>query len=187
MRTGEVYSRHRMADGRVITFRSLKQGDLEMMMGFANSLVAERTTNPDIGVLIDRRVTKKSETEFLAKMLKGIRNGSVVSVAAVCDGTLAGHTAVSRRTQRDVRHTGVLGIAVHKDFRDRGVGQRMLRLVLDRAEKEGIRLVELQVFGNNARAIHLYEKAGFKRMGVLPKGIFRNGNFIDDLRMYRQA
>ena len=42
------------------------------------------------------------------------------------------------------------------------------------------------MFSNNERARHVYEKVGFKETGRIPKGLYRNGKFIDDVIMVKE-
>ncbi len=39
--------------------------------------------------------------------------------------------------------------------------------------------IEPEVFATNLGAIHLYEKIGFKKVGRIPRMIFRMGLFTD--------
>lgn len=55
---------------------------------------------------------------------------------------------------------------------------------MDQATQLGIWLVELEIFATNAAAKHLYEKLGFKTVGIIPKKVIRDGRFTDIIRMY---
>ena len=97
---------------------------------------------------------------------------------------MVGFSDVWRRTARDVRHTGVFGIVIREGFRDRGIGERLTTEVLRESKALGIWLVELTVFGTNNRAVHLYEKMGFRRVGVIPDKIVRGERRFDEIVMY---
>ena len=82
-------------------------------------------------------------------------------------------------------HVGELGIFIKKLYRDKGIGEFMIRQALKYARKEGIKIVELSVFANNGRAIHLYKKLGFKKVGLL-KGTLKNkGRYFDQIIMVK--
>lgn len=53
------------------------------------------------------------------------------------------------------------GIAVHKDYRGRGVGSQLLKAVLDYGKSNGFRTVRLDVIDTNSGARRLYERRGF--------------------------
>jgi ribosomal-protein-alanine N-acetyltransferase len=57
-------------------------------------------------------------------------------------------------------------IAVHPDFRRAGIGEAMLRDVLDGARAAGAAFVSLEVRLSNAGARALYEKMGFRLLAV---------------------
>jgi RimJ/RimL family protein N-acetyltransferase len=50
----------------------------------------------------------------------------------------------------------------------------------------GLKMVELYVFSTNERAMHLYEKVGFRVTGKIPKEICRRGTFIDHIIMVKE-
>ena len=60
----------------------------------------------------------------------------------------------------------VNNVAVHPDFRNRRIGEEILREVLATLIREEVRLVTLEVRRSNAPARRLYEKLGFKVMGI---------------------
>ena len=45
--------------------------------------------------------------------------------------------------------------------------------------------VELEVYADNERAIHLYEKLGFEQEGLLRMTTVRNGRYVDEYKMAR--
>ena len=187
MRPGHAYGSFQFRDGRGIVLRALSMRDLVPAVSFVNTLVRERETNRDLGVLMDRRVSRRSEGEWLRGVTAGIRRGNVFSVAAFHEGRLVGNSEVHRARQDDIRHTGVLGIAIVEGYRGGGLGRRMLRLLLETAAKGGVTLVELRVLSINEGAIRLYRHLGFKDVGRLPGKIVRDGRRIDEILMLRQA
>ncbi len=61
-----------------------------------------------------------------------------------------------------------------------GYGTDAMRIVLRYAFTElNLRRVTLSVFGVNQRAIHSYQKAGFRREGAIPGAILRAGQRCD--------
>lgn len=75
-----------------------------------------------------------------------------------------------------LRHRGVLGMSVLKEFWGQGVGTRLLQRALGRVENEqGIEVLSLEVRCDNERAIRLYERFGFERTGI-DRGILK----VDD-------
>ena len=58
-------------------------------------------------------------------------------------------------------NTPVLAIAVHRDYRNRGIGRRMIAWLIDRASKQSIAQISLSVSKDN-RALRLYPELGFQ-------------------------
>ncbi|MGE5485649.1 MAG: N-acetyltransferase family protein [Ignavibacteriales bacterium] len=100
--------------------------------------------------------------------------GRVVGMAAL-------QVAAGRR-----RHTGGVGLMVHRDYHGQGIGRRLMDEILDVADNWlGLVRVELEVFADNGRAISLYESLGFQTEGRKRKGALRRGEFVDILIMGR--
>jgi ribosomal-protein-alanine N-acetyltransferase len=57
-------------------------------------------------------------------------------------------------------------IAVHPDFRRKGIAKYVLREILAKIKKEGVRFVTLEVRPSNKAALSLYRKLGFQAFGV---------------------
>ena len=58
------------------------------------------------------------------------------------------------------------------------------------AEKQvkrlGVEVVDLEVFDSNARAIHTYEKVGYKITGKIPEALKYGGEYVDALIMTKR-
>jgi ribosomal-protein-alanine N-acetyltransferase len=59
----------------------------------------------------------------------------------------------------------VTNIAVHPEFRQRGIGRTLLTSVLEDARSRQLRIVGLEVRPSNREALPLYESFGFKVVG----------------------
>lgn len=77
------------------------------------------------------------------------------------------------------------GLAIHPDHAGKGYGKKMLDEIIAFAEKKGFLRIELSVSNINEKAINLYQKAGFKKEGVLKKYSFlkQNNVFFDEILM----
>ncbi|MCX7682469.1 MAG: ribosomal protein S18-alanine N-acetyltransferase [Anaerolineae bacterium] len=65
-------------------------------------------------------------------------------------------------------------IAVHPDWRGRGLGELLLLTALEKALELNVRSVTLEVRASNRIAQHLYRKYGFRYTGVY-RGYYRDG------------
>ena len=64
-------------------------------------------------------------------------------------------------------------VAVHPDFRGKGIGEAAMRLVLKEVREKGATFATLEVRVSNAAAVRLYEMLGFKILGTR-KGYYTN-------------
>jgi len=186
MRTGRVYRHFKTSSGESATLRALKWEDLDDCVIFINDLVSEKSSEPDLGIVADRKQTREEEAEWLASQITGIERGSIVSVVAEIRGRLVGNSSVTRGSYEDTKHHGYLGIAISKKHRDRGIGLEMMRTLIHESRKAGLKTIELEVFATNPSAIHVYQRTGFKEAGRIPKKMLRNGKFIDSIVMARE-
>jgi len=60
----------------------------------------------------------------------------------------------------------VNNVAVHPDFRGRGIGEALMRHVIDRVRENGATFMTLEVRTSNAAAVTLYKKLGFEILGT---------------------
>jgi RimJ/RimL family protein N-acetyltransferase len=81
---------------------------------------------------------------------------------------------------RGNHHTTTLGITIHKDWRNQGIGHALMKRAIAWAKETGVvKRMQLEVTSTNAPAIHLYEKVGFEKEGLHRRGMFKNGRYYD--------
>jgi len=69
-----------------------------------------------------------------------------------------------------VKKTGeghVISLAVHPEFRCRGIGTLLMKQLLERMKRVKASHVKLEVEARNEAALTLYRKLGFREMGLL--------------------
>ena len=75
---------------------------------------------------------------------------------------------------------------VRRDFRGEHIGEKLVLDCLAQAKEKGFRVMQFNaVVANNTHALHLYERIGFTRLGVIPQG-FRmpDGHYEDIIPHY---
>jgi RimJ/RimL family protein N-acetyltransferase len=82
-----------------------------------------------------------------------------------CDSRVVGWCDITPKDENGLGDTGTLGMALLPDFRDRGLGRRLLSATVEGAATAGISRVELRLLASNKRAQALYERFGFALEG----------------------
>ncbi|NJL82116.1 MAG: ribosomal protein S18-alanine N-acetyltransferase [Chloroflexaceae bacterium] len=90
-------------------------------------------------------------------------------------------------------------LAIHPDYQGRGFGQLLLLALLQDARQRGLERATLEVSANNAIALALYQKFGFKIAGrrqryypsgedalILWRGDLARGEFAEQLQAWQQ-
>ncbi len=76
-------------------------------------------------------------------------------------------------SQTVLDETDMMNIAVHPDFRRRGIAEALVKELVGELSNRGSHCLALEVRASNAPAIALYEKLGFSQAG-LRKNYYRN-------------
>lgn len=122
-------------------------------------------------------MTAENEAKYIASM-EGSR--TKVMYVAKENGRIVGEASYNSYTRPRLRHRGEFGISVLRSHQNRGIGSALLAKILDFArdvaENE---IVNLEVRSDNAAAIHLYEKFGFRRVGRMEGYLKIDGKLID--------
>ncbi len=100
------------------------------------------------------------------------------------DGPHLVGTASLQPLPRRMYHRAELGISVVKAYWGRGIGSQLLEQVIAYAKTHSIELLNLEVRSDNARAIHLYEKYGFRSIGISPAFFKIGSQYADCVLMY---
>jgi len=88
-------------------------------------------------------------------------------LAITVDGEIVGGVEVDEETDPDYRHAA-LDIFVAERGQDRGIGSDAMRTVIrDLSERRGHHRFTVDPALGNERAIHVYERLGFRRVGTM--------------------
>lgn len=177
IKPGQIHSRVALATGETAILRGPNWNDLDDLIDYINGLVEERAY-----ITKTEKVTREAEAEWLGQRLAEIENGHMIHLVAEVAGKVVGAGEVNQLPEeRD--HTGYLGIGISKSHRGQGLGTALMQALKELSKKAELEILILDVFATNTVAITLYEKIGFKEVGRIPKGIYRDGNYIDLVRM----
>jgi len=101
--------------------------------------------------------------------------------------TLEGRRAIGGCGLMDIdaaSRTAVLGMWVARPHWDRGYGTDATRTLCRFGFRHmNLQRIELNVFATNPRAVHVYEKVGFRLEGTRRRSQFRGGGYVDSYLM----
>lgn len=125
-------------------------------------------------------LTPEDEADFIAH---AANSRDEVMLVAKNGDRIVGDASLTRLPRR-MKHRGDLGIAVIKEYWNKGVGSMLLSAVIEFARENRFKIIDLQVRSDNAAAIHLYEKFGFERIGTHPSFFNIDGDDVPFDYMY---
>jgi putative acetyltransferase len=159
----------------VILIRAIEPGDMEALTDVMNQPQVVRGTLQTPYVSVDARQKRHLALGPHDRML-----------AAFMDGRMIGMAGLHGLDNRRRAHCASIGLAVHDAYTGQGAGRALLTAMLELADRWlNYTRVELTVWADNARAIALYEKAGFEREGIFRNYAFRDGAYTDAVTMAR--
>ena len=103
------------------------------------------------------------------------------------DGPLLGCIGSERELLPQQRHSArVVSMMVAPAAQRRGIGQQLLAACIEQAAQvAGLEQLTLSVTASNHHVVRLYESAGFRAWGLLPRAIVVQGAGYDQLHMVR--
>ncbi|MCZ0717077.1 GNAT family N-acetyltransferase [Aerococcus kribbianus] len=128
-------------------------------------------------------INQEQETRYL-KSLETSDNNRLL-IARLGD-EIIGVASIGAESKEKVKHVGEVGICILQRFWGFGLAQVLLDDLFDWAKEESpLTLIRLEVAADNIRAIKLYEKYDFERLGKLPKAIKLGHDYADTLIMFK--
>ena len=150
-----------------------KPEDAALLLDYLKSIGGE-TDNLSFGAE-DIHINVEGKAKQLAAQQQSKDNVLFVAKAA---GVIIGDASLERMPRR-MSHRGEFGIAVRKVWWGCGVASALMKEILKFAEANGFEQLNLEVRSDNARAIRLYEKFGFRKLCTFPAFFKINGQDID--------
>ncbi len=159
-----------------VVIREAVPGDAEQIIAHMQSMSHE-PSNTIITGPGEFTVTVEEERVLIEEYAQ---TPNAVMLVAEADGKIICLSDCRGGKRRAVRHAARLGISVHQDWRDQGVGSAtMARLVEWATQNPIITRLELEVFTDNPRAVHVYEKLGFQIEGCKRQAVVKDGQYHD--------
>ena len=115
----------------------------------------------------------RSPESYLGRLGWSEAMGGTFLLGAWLGDELAGSVACERELMPKVRHrANIVGMYVRERHTGRGIGRQLLTACIDLARRaEGLEMLVLTVTASNERTVRMYERAGFRMYGLLPRAI----------------
>lgn len=166
-----------LKDGKIVILRSVKSDDSEDMLKHLTITHTESYKNMNQTADFWKSLSVEKEADILSDFESSDSKFMIVSTHE--DKIIGGLGFVGSPGQFH-RKNGSLGMSVQNEFSGLGLGTHMLEFSIDTAKNYGFHRMELSVRSYNEAGIALYEKTGFKRIGILKEIAFIDGEYVDE-------
>lgn len=167
-----------LKDGTAIELTLAGQGDLPLLAKLYERIVAEGTSYPHDQLL--------REDEFQDYWVRGKHTVVAYERPRKPGSELLGAFYLKPNWPGRAKHVANAGFIVSPEWRNRGLGWLLGAVMLDYAKALGFRSVMFNlVFSENQVARYLWEKLGFRVLGVIPDAVRKNdGGYQDAIIMF---
>lgn len=164
-------------NGETLRFRPEKSSDTEMLWAMFSTLSEASVSN----------LIPPFTRERIESWTSNIDYNEVLAIVAVIEEKgmrrIVGSASLKFNSQEVFKHKAELGITVHDNYQNLGIGTALLNHLLTIARMKKLKKVWLMVNTGNDKAIQLYKKAGFEIEGTMRKELYLKGKYLDEYRM----
>ncbi|MBE6504857.1 MAG: GNAT family N-acetyltransferase [Methanobrevibacter millerae] len=152
--------------------REFCDSDVEEMIEIWNEIVEEGIAFPQEDIL-----DLKSGYEFFSSQ--------TYTGVAILDKKIVGLYILHPNNVGRCSHIANASYAVSSDMRGKHIGEKLVLDSLEIAKARGFLILQYNaVVETNYAARHLYEKLGFKQLGIIPKGFKTKDNRFENICPY---
>jgi ribosomal protein S18 acetylase RimI-like enzyme len=143
--------------------------------------------HPDAFLETPESFAARSDESINERMRESQARGGFTLVAEVSGRGLVGTASLAVGSTPKDSHRGLVwGVYVAPEARGLGIGQLLLRELIDRsAHNSTLRNLHLAVVQSNDRARRLYTSLGFRKYGLDLDALYVNGEFLSEVLMAR--
>lgn len=167
-----------LKNGQALTLRKPIVDEAEKMINYLNTVGGESDNllfgknEFNLSIEQEKDYINNLNNNKNELMIIGVINNEIVSVGQI--RTLG---------RKRIVHNSEIAISVKKDYWGIGIGSAVMREFIEFAKNNNIKNIGLGVKASNNKAINLYEKFGFEKVGFHKNYFNVNGNFDDEILM----
>jgi ribosomal protein S18 acetylase RimI-like enzyme len=156
-----------------IIIRKYQDADISTMVGIWNHVVDDANAFPQM-----EKLSEEQARNFFASQ--------IFTAVATGDNQVLGLYILHPNNMGRCGHIANASYAVDANYRGYHIGEKLVNHSMKIGGEFGFSVLQFNaVVSTNAGAIHLYEKIGFHRVGVIPNGyLLGNGNYEDIIIYY---
>jgi ribosomal protein S18 acetylase RimI-like enzyme len=170
-----------LKDQSIIHLRPAEARDFDMLWTMLSTLSGD-----SLRFLHNRFIREEIES-----WMAHLDYGSLLPVVAIAEDRVTGKPRIAAlatlgfQSGESRKHRAEFDVIVHDDYQDRGLGTALTRHMLDVTREKGLKKVFLKTNTDNERAIHVYEKMGFRIEGrlIMEHYHYLTQQYGDDYRM----
>lgn len=170
----------RLQDGTSALLRAPRESDAAELLQFLKAICGESEfllRTPE-----ECDMPLEAEERFIRNI-----NASADDLMILCevDGMIVGNCQIGMKRRQKTRHRASIAISVRKAYWGQGIGTAMMtELIAAARQREGVMQLELEFLEGNSRARALYEKMGFRIVGIHPNAYrFADGKLYNEYLM----
>ena len=119
-------------------------------------------------------ISEEREARFIGRFLK---NADEIMYVVTDDDVIVANAVIERERISRLSHRARLTVTVLKNYWGRGIGSRLMEMMIDFCINTGVGVISLECRADNISAIKLYEKHGFSVAGRLERYFKINGEY----------
>ena len=168
---------YKLKDGLKLLVRKPQLGDEQGLIDYMKVVDGETkflAREPD-----EFSFTVEQEAVFIESALS---NENAYFVLGEVEGDIMATCSVGLvSTVRRSCHRAAMGIAIKKDYWNKGAGKALMRGAIDWCRMKGVEQLELDVVTENDRALAMYKSFGFEVCGLKKRALkYADGTYADE-------
>jgi putative acetyltransferase len=164
-------------NGKTVLFRPVQPTDTEMLWQMFSTLSQTSLSN----------LIPPFTRERIESWTNNIDYNNVLAIEALIKENnkekIIASASLKFYPQESLKHKAELGITVHDNYQNIGIGSELINHLLNISKKKKLKKVWLNVRPSNKPAIHVYTKAGFEIEATLRDECYINGKYEDRHQM----
>ena len=164
-----------LKDGRTLLLREGEGADAAQVLSYLNRVGGESDNllfgKDGFPLPVEREAAflERQHQEARSILVLGFAGEELVCVAS-CDALTA---------RERVAHRASVSLTVARDYWGQGIGRGVMEALIAFARQAGLEVLQLEVRADNERAVALYERLGFEKMGLYKKFMKVDGRDFD--------